>query len=184
MSPLRSRRELIGLRRQGGGQSVDGRTRETRRIDDDPHLGIDVGRARVEIERPDEELPAVDRERLGVQAGRRVAQTSALSILPDGILADLPEFDAGLEGAPSASAHSPHARARRPVDLSEFVTTTTCTPGVAGGSTNHSTPLSRGRSRATPLQPRSAPSRRSASTARSPRSKWRSNPASAFSGGS
>ena len=51
-------------------ETVAAGTRQRRGLDHQAHLGIQSRRTRVEIERADEHALAVDREGLGVQAGR------------------------------------------------------------------------------------------------------------------
>src|SRR5690625_2599123 len=70
LQPLaRSQLHFVGLRRHLVGKQVFQLAGQGFAGNQQSHLGVEPGRARVEIERADEQAPAVYRESFGVQAG-------------------------------------------------------------------------------------------------------------------
>src|SRR5690554_6585672 len=65
--------DLVGKAGKNAPHALDHALRERRAVDQQAHLRVEVGRARIEVERSDEQSLLVDRKDLGMQAGGRAA---------------------------------------------------------------------------------------------------------------
>jgi hypothetical protein len=94
--------ELVCIRGQLAIEHVGEAGGELRALDDESHLGIQLGGARIEIERSDEDTRSVDGECLGVEARARASDSHGADRMRDASRSQLPQLHARIEeGAPA-----------------------------------------------------------------------------------
>src|SRR5579864_4160522 len=82
-----SEAHLVRIARYVGAKFVCKATGQNRAVDDHAHFGVEAVRARIEVERADENPAAVDRKRLGMQPRRRAVADSAVCCTVTGCVA-------------------------------------------------------------------------------------------------